>query len=359
VKPCCRAPRFWTEGGPAAALLMPIAALWGAVAARRMARPAEVRAPIPVVVVGNPTAGGAGKTPTVIALVALAREAGFRPAVLSRGYGGRLDRPHRVDRDRDRAIEVGDEPLLLAAVAPTVVARRRPQGLPLVAESGADLLLLDDGFQNPALARDLAILVIDRGQGIGNGRVLPAGPLRAPLADQLARADLLVLVATDESPAPSIAPLLAAAAARRLPVVTARLRPTRADLVAGRRVLAYAGIGRPEKFAASLAASGAEVVALERFADHRPLGEADAARLLARAEAEALLPVTTEKDAARAGRTGGSVGRLIEASVVFPVEMEFDDPTAVRALLIAAARGSSGRRTDLAAGSAAVDPGER
>ena len=213
-----RAPAFWDDGGWPALALAPIAAVWGWIAGRAMRRPPVTFAAVPVVVVGNFTAGGAGKTPTVAALVALARAVGRRPAILTRGFGGRLAGPVRVDPSRHTAADVGDEPLFHARLAPTIVARDRPAGLALVAECDADLVLLDDGFQNPALARDLALVVVDRGHGIGNGRVIPAGPLRAPLAVQLEGADALVLVDSGEPAAPSLAPLLAAAAARGLPV---------------------------------------------------------------------------------------------------------------------------------------------
>ncbi|TBW34980.1 tetraacyldisaccharide 4'-kinase [Siculibacillus lacustris] len=332
-----RAPRFWTTGGPLALLAAPIAAIWGAVAARRMAAPPRAVAPMPVIVVGNYTAGGAGKTPTVLALVPLLRAAGFTPAILSRGWGGSDTGPRLVDPACDDASRVGDEPLLEAAIAPTVVSRDRIAGLATVAATGADLLILDDGFQNPALARDLRLVVVDAGVGIGNGRVIPAGPLRAPLGVQLAATDLILLVASDEPPAASVAPLRAAAAARGVPVLGARLVARAPEDVAGRRVLAYAGIGRPEKFAAGLAAAGATVVDLVAFADHRPLDEADAARLLARCAVGNLVPVTTEKDAARArGTQGDARARLAAASVVFAVDLVVDDPAALVAAIVAA-----------------------
>jgi tetraacyldisaccharide 4'-kinase len=331
-----RTPGFWREDGLVPRLLSPIAAVWGAVAARRMAAPARARADLPVIVVGNLTAGGAGKTPTVIALVDRLRRLGFRPAVLSRGYGGADPGPLRVDVAADIAARVGDEPLLLAAHAPTIVARDRAAGLPLVGESGADVLVLDDGFQTTALEKDLRIVVVDAGAGIGNGRVLPAGPLRAPLDRQLDRTDLLVVIDSGEASAPSTLRLVAEARRRGLPVVAARLVARAPETVAGRRVLAHAGIGRPEKFAAGLAAAGAHVVALEAFADHRPLGRADAERLLARAAADDLLPVTTEKDAARARGAEPAVRRLFEASIVFPVDLVFEQADAVDAAIAAA-----------------------
>jgi tetraacyldisaccharide 4'-kinase len=329
-----RAPDFWRSAGGLSRLLAPAATIWGAVAARRMSAPAKHRAPVPVIAVGNFTAGGAGKTPTTLALVGLARRAGFSPAVLTRGFGGRLPGPLVVDPARHDAAQVGDEPLLHARLAPTIVARDRVAGSALALDRGADLLILDDGFQNPTLAKDEAIVVVDRGYGIGNGRVLPAGPLRAPLDVQLDHASALVVIDAGEPDAPSLAPLLAEARRRGLPVVAARLALREPARFAGRRLLAWAGIGRPEKFAATLAAAGAEVVDLAAFGDHQHLSEADAEALLARAAEGGLDLVTTEKDAARlAGAASSALTRLVETSTVAAVDLAFDDEAAITALL--------------------------
>lgn len=323
-----RAPAFWQTGGGLSDLLRPVAAVWGAIAAARMVRSPSARAAVPVVAIGNFTAGGAGKTPTTATLVELTRRLGFRPAVLTRGYGGREAGPLLVDSDRHGAADVGDEALLHARRAPTIVARDRAAGLALLKDCGADLVLLDDGFQNPALAKDLSLVVVDRGQGIGNGRVLPAGPLRVPLAVQLDRASALVTVGSGEADAPGLAGLLAEADRRGLPVFGARLVPRDAAALAGRRVLAWAGIGRPAKFAATLAAAGAEVVDLVGFGDHQMLSEADAAALIARAGGLDL--VTTEKDIVRlGGATSPALRRLAEASRVVAVDLVFDDEAAV------------------------------
>lgn len=329
-----RAPAFWVGGGWPADLLAPIAWIWGSVAAATMRRPPRVLAPVPVIAVGNFTAGGAGKTPTVAALVALARRAGFAPAILSRGYGGRLAGPLRVDPTRHGAADVGDEPLLHARIAPTIVARDRAAALAVLADCAADLLILDDGFQNPALAKDLALVVVDGGYGLGNGRVLPAGPLRAPIGVQLDHADALVLIDGGEPPVAGIDRLAREAGRRGLAVLGARLVVEDGDRLAGRRVLAYAGIGRPEKFAASLRGCGAEVVDLVAFADHQPLEERDAEALLARAAVDGLELVTTTKDAARlAAATTPALQRLSLASRVVAVDLVFDDEAAVLALL--------------------------
>ncbi len=329
-----RPPAFWDAGGWPSVLLAPVGWVWGRVAAWNMARPPRTFAPMPVIAVGNFTAGGAGKTPTVAALVGLARRAGFAPAVVTRGWGGRLAGPVRVDPTRHDAADVGDEPLLHARLAPTIVARDRAAALALLPAAGADLVILDDGFQNPSLGKDLSLVVVDRGQGIGNGRVMPAGPLRAPLDVQMDRASALVVVDSGEADAPGLAVLRAEAARRRLPVLEARLVLQEPDRLAGRRLLAYAGIGRPSKFAATLATAGAQVVDLVAFADHQPLSETDAEALLARAAAEGLELVTTEKDAARlAGATSPMRMRLAVTSRVAAVELVFADEAAVLALL--------------------------
>lgn len=329
-----RAPDFWRSEGGVSRLLGPVAAIWGAVAARRMCEPAKHRAPVPVIAVGNFTAGGAGKTPTTAALVGLARRVGFSPAVVTRGFGGRLAGPLVVDPARHDATQVGDEPLLHARIAPTIVARDRAAALALLGGCGADLVILDDGFQNPTLAKDLSIVVVDRGYGIGNGRVLPAGPLRAPLDIQLDHASALVVIDAGEPDAPSLAPLLAEARRRGLPVASARLVLREPARFAGHRLLAWAGIGRPEKLAATLTAAGAEAVDLVAYGDHQHLGETDAAALLARAAEGGRDLVTTAKDAARlAGTTSAALRRLVEASDVAAVDLVFDDEAAIAALL--------------------------
>ena len=189
-----REPSFWWgEASLASAMLAPLAAIYGAVAQARLARRGR-RAAAPVVCIGNFTVGGAGKTPTALVVARMLAAAGERPVFLSRGYGGTLAGPVLVDPTRHRAQDVGDEPLLLARTAPTIVARDRVKGASIAA--GASVIVMDDGFHNPSLAKDFAVLVVDARRGIGNGRVIPAGPLRAPLDAQLARAHALVLVGT-------------------------------------------------------------------------------------------------------------------------------------------------------------------
>ena len=334
MSPRPRTPAFWTAGGPLATLLAPVSWIWGAVAAARMRRDLRFVASVPVIVVGNLTAGGAGKTPTVRVFAGLLAAMERRPFVVSRGYGGRLSGPVRVDPRLHTAADVGDEPLLLAHDFDVVVARDRAAGTRFAIEAGAGVVLLDDGFQSAQVAVDLATVVIDRGFGIGNGRVIPAGPLRAPLAVQLDSAHLIVDLDGGDGDRSASAAVLEAARRRGLPVLSARLEPRDPGRFAGRRVLAFAGIGRPEKFAATLRRAGVEVVRFHALGDHAPLGEADAAAMLAEAERDGLDIITTEKDAARlAGTAQGACRAIADRASVFAVDLVFDDPVEVAARL--------------------------
>jgi tetraacyldisaccharide 4'-kinase len=284
-----RAPDFWASGGLPSTLLAPLAALTAAGGVLRQALARPWQAPVPVLCVGNLVAGGAGKTPVVLDLAARLAARGRRPHILTRGYGGRLAGPIRVEPATHAAADTGDEPLLLARAAPVWVARDRVAGARAAVAAGAELLLLDDGFQNPALAKDLALLVVDGGYGFGNGRLLPAGPLRESLARGLARADAVVVLGADR------AGVTAAIGAAR-PVLHARLAPRGATDLRGRAVIAFAGIGRPAKFYATLRELGARLAATHDFADHHPYRTDEIETLLAAARAADAVLVTTEKD---------------------------------------------------------------
>jgi tetraacyldisaccharide 4'-kinase len=316
-----REPGFWH--GPAslnAHLLKPIAALYGAVAAQRLRRKG-LKVGIPVICVGDYHVGGAGKTPTVLALAKLLRELGETTVVLSRGYGGKLRGPVRVDPARHAASDVGDEPLMMADALPVVVSRKRADGVPLARAQGATVILMDDGFQSPAIVKDASLIVIDGTRGIGNGRVFPAGPLRAPLRPQLARTDALVIVGAG-SAANTIA---AEIAAQGKPVLSAHLKPDVAQVaqLRGKRVLAFAGIGDPARFFNTLRASGIDVTAERAFADHHPYSQTEIDSLIAEAKRDGLTLVTTEKDLAR-------LRGLSQQIVPFKVTLEFDDPVLLR-----------------------------
>jgi tetraacyldisaccharide 4'-kinase len=315
-------PAFWYRPSSLLSrLLMPLGAVYGAVASRRLAREG-IDAGIPVLCVGNYHAGGAGKTPTVLALVNLLRDAGEAPIVLSRGYGGKLRGPVKVDPERHAASDVGDEPLMMARTVPVVVARDRAGGVALARSQGASLILMDDGFQNPAIAKDASIIVIDGDRGLGNGCVFPAGPLRAPLAPQLARTDALVIVG-DGTAADAVA---AGIATQGGLVLRAHLTPNESSVAAlrGKRVLAFAGIGDPQRFFRTLRAAGVEVVAEKSFADHQPYSQSEIEALVAAAKRDGLTAVTTEKDCVRL-RRGGELMPAARDIVPFAVMLRFDD----------------------------------
>ena len=319
------APAFWwRKPGLASFLLAPAGALYGAVAAMRLAR-RGTRAKVPVICVGDPTVGGGGKTPAVIALAKMLSSAGEKPFVLSRGYGGRLLGPVLVDLKMS-ALEIGDEPLLLAAHAPTIVAADRVAGAKLAAELGASIIVLDDGFQNPSLKKDFSLLVVDAETGVGNGRVFPAGPLRAPLQTQVARAHGLILIGLGGA-AREVAEI---ATSRAIPVFRARLMPdtAAANALARKRVLAFAGIGRPEKFFATLVAIGVEIVERRGFPDHHRFSPDDAEGLLSHARAQDLQLITTEKDLVRM-RGNPALAGLVAVTNALPVTLEFIDPAAI------------------------------
>jgi len=322
-----REPTFWwRKPGAAATLLRPLAAGYGAVAARALRR-SGTRAGVPVICVGDLTVGGAGKTPTAIAIARILLAAGKNPFFLTRGYGGALAGPVRVDPTKHRAGAVGDEPLLLARVAPTIVARDRAGGAQAARMAGASVVVMDDGLQNPSLVKDLALLVIDGRRGIGNGRVIPAGPLRAPLEAQLACVDAALVIGEGEG----AAGVTEMARARNLTVWRGRLtpEPNAVAALAGQNVLAFAGIGDPHKFFATVAAAGIPAPVTRSFPDHHRYSAAQAADILACAERENLIPLTTEKDFARLTATP-ALSALAARTRVLPVALFVTDEDAVR-----------------------------
>lgn len=326
-----KAPAFWWRAPPgfAAHALGPLGIIVGALTLWRMGRPARRRAGVPVFCVGNPTVGGAGKTPIALAIATILANEGARPVFLSRGYGGRLRGPLRVDPAVHTAADVGDEPLLLAQCRPAIVARDRAAGSAL-AEAHGDAIVMDDGFQNPAVHKDWSVLLLDGAVGVGNGRATPAGPLRAPLGPQAERAHCVLAVDAGEGLSPT------------LPSVdgTVRLRGRSAEPLAGRPVLAFAGIGRPDKFFATLRGLGAQIMAAHAFGDHAPMTDAQATALLASAEADGLLCVTTRKDFVRLKDTAAQA-RLRDAVRVVDVEAEL--PAQVAEAVLAIYRGMNAK----------------
>lgn len=320
-----KAPDFWySKPGIWSALLAPLAAIWTYGAARRQRRGgAGARPGVPVICVGNINVGGSGKTPTVIALIEKLGGSGVH--VVSRGYGGTHEGPLRVDERVHRADEVGDEPLLLAAFAPVWVAHDRAAGARAAVEAGAEVILLDDGFQDPVLAKDLSIAVVDAAVGFGNGRVLPAGPLREPVAAGLARADVMLVIGNGADRAAFLA-----GNRSPVPVAEAEIQPLETGMDwSGARVLAFAGIGRPQKFFATLAGLGAEVVRAHGFADHAPYRRDLLARLEREARQLGAQMVTTEKDAARLPP------EFRRKVLALPVRLRFCDDAALTSKLAA------------------------
>lgn len=309
-------PRFWRNPPEAPGwqswLLAPLAALVARATARRVARGGGWRAPVPVICVGNANLGGTGKTPAVIALAERLIALGHAVHFVSRGHGGSARGVLRVDPMRHPAGLVGDEPLLLAAFAPAWVAKDRAAGCRAAVEAGAEVLLLDDGLQNPSVEKDLSILTVDAVEGFGNARVAPAGPLREPVAAALSRADLVLAIGDAAAQARFAArwPLSSR------PRLTAELRPLETGMDwRGMPVFAFAGIGRPGKFFATLRALGADLRGTVALSDHQPISMAMLQRLAAAAQAAGADLVTTEKDAVRLPR--GHQGRIL----VLPVRL--------------------------------------
>jgi tetraacyldisaccharide 4'-kinase len=310
-----------------------LAAAYGAVAGMRL-RASGRSAAVPVMCFGNLTVGGGGKTPAALAAGRLLLAANEQPFFLSRGYGGRLAGPVAVDPAAHDAADVGDEPLLLARLAPTIVARDRLAGAAAAAGGGASVVVMDDGLQNPSLRKDLAVIVVDGRRGIGNGRIFPAGPLRASLESQIARAHALLLVGPPDA---DVAAVVAMAQRRLLPVLHGRIEADRQSLAAlsGRRIMAFAGIADPQKFFATLAAAGLTVVERIGFADHQRYTPAAARMLLERAQAQNLVLLTTEKDHARL--TGDpQLAGLAERAAVLPVRLVIEEEAAFGDLLFRA-----------------------
>ena len=336
------APPFWFRApGFAAWALAPVGWLYGRAAARRMAAKPRHTSPLPVLCVGNFVVGGAGKTPTALALAHIAREMDLSVAFLTRGYGGSITRPTLVDKAVHNARDVGDEPLLLALHAPTVVSPDRPAGARFIeAMEGVDLIIMDDGLQNPGLHRDTVIGVVDARRGFGNGFPMPAGPLRATLKPQLAATTHILLIGRSKAGTDAVRH----GARMAKPVLEATTRVVENHGLEGVRALAFSGIADPEKFHLSLAQAGVEVVERRDFDDHHMFSALDCDELLEQARVHGLQLVTTQKDWARLVRMGEKQEALRDATKTLTIELEFENPKMAQMLIRDTVRRAEKRR---------------
>lgn len=320
-------PSFWQmRHHPLSLALTPLAWLYGGLEAARRRLTHAQHPGKPVICVGNLTAGGAGKTPTVRWLAEKIAAQGHQPAILSRGYGGSEKGPLKVDRQTHHATHVGDEPLMLAADWPVYIGADRMQSLRLAVQDGADVLIKDDGFQNPSLAHHFNLIVVDGASGLGNQRLLPSGPMRQPLSVALERLDALLVIG--EARHRSLAFLMDVVEAFGKPIFHGRVQATGHGSA---KVHGFCGIARPQKFQASLVAQGYEIDGFTSFADHHDFTEAEAATLLAHDKPL----ITTEKDMARLqGAPADSArARLAAEAAVLPIALEIADEAALLAAI--------------------------
>ncbi|MCP4315651.1 MAG: tetraacyldisaccharide 4'-kinase [Hyphomicrobiales bacterium] len=313
-------PFWWSSSDWRAWLLFPASWIYGAVARTRMENAPRIEIDVPVICVGNFTVGGAGKTPTALALATAAKKAGLTPGFLSRGYRGSLRTTTVVDKAHHNARDVGDEPLLLAKKATTVITPDRHAGAKRLLEEGVDIIIMDDGFQSAAICFDFALLVIDATRGIGNGHVIPGGPMRAPLLDQMRNASALLVIG--EGTAADRVIRSAGRAAK--PVYSGYLKVIKRRSFKNKRVLAFAAIGNPDKFFDSLRSAGAQIVVERGFGDHHEFTDDEAADLLDLAAKNQLDIITTSKDMARLKDSRGRVAELAEKATVMEVQLNFE-----------------------------------
>lgn len=317
-------PPFWFEKpGLKAWLLWPFSWAYSRAASLTMHAAPSGSVAAPVLCVGNFVAGGGGKTPTSLALCDLLKHRGYKPGFLSRGYGGKISGPEIVDLKKHNALDVGDEPLLLARSSTTVVSSDRLAGAQKLVDAGCDFILMDDGFQNPKLKKDYALVVVDSRRGIGNGFAMPAGPLRVRLPEQMLLADSILIIGN----MPGADPVIRTAARAAKPLFYASLKTRDAAKWKNKWLIAYAGIADPEKFFQSLRDLGADLAQIKAFGDHHYYTREDVSELLDRAKLMEAELVTTAKDFVRLMGMGEHQNRLARESSVVSVDLVFEDET--------------------------------
>jgi tetraacyldisaccharide 4'-kinase len=320
-----QAPKFWRGPGMSAAalLLSPAAHIYGLLGRIRNNFSVPWRASVPVICVGNLVAGGAGKTPVVLKLIEMLKQRGLKPHALSRGYGGSLTGPTQVDASRHTYRETGDEPLLLSKHAPTWIAKDRAEGAK--AATGAEVIIMDDGFQNPSLAKDLSLVVVNGSYGFGNAQIIPAGPLRESISNGLRRAHAVVLIGPDSA---GVEDSIRHHGRDDLPILRATINPgPEADALKGQTVHAFAGIGEPDKFFRTLENLGCTVAMRAPFADHHPYNSVEIEVLKTNASQQNAVLVTTEKDAVRLPEN------VQDGIKVLTITLEWEDEAGVNKLL--------------------------
>lgn len=327
------APEFWWQKKPtlSAWLLSPIGAIYGWLTVRRMLRAPRGNADIPVLCIGNLIMGGAGKTPATLALVNHLVNLGHKPGILLRGYGGTEKGPLLV-KSGHNAGQVGDEALLYVNVAPTAVCADRVAGATLLGKAGVDIILMDDGFQNPSLHKDLSLIVVDTQTAWGNGLCCPAGPLRAPVNSQLQNASAIIALG-DGARGGDVED---AANRHDLPIYRGEMVPVQmSEDFVGRRFIAYSGIGRPEKFFKSLTDVNLETVERFSFPDHHVFTEQDAEKILSRCRSQDAMPITTQKDFVRllAAPEHTFAAELRQVSKVLKIQIEWENPDSIDVML--------------------------
>lgn len=323
-------PPFWFEKpGLKAWLLWPFSYVYNRAAAATMLAKHNSQVPVPVICVGNFVVGGGGKTPTALALAKTARAKGYTPGFLSRGYSGKISTATVVDLQKHNASDTGDEPLLLARQATTVVSSDRPSGAKLLVEQNCDLIIMDDGFQNPKLYKDYSIVVVDSKRGIGNGFSMPAGPLRVNLPEQLSKADSILIIGSENGSDKLIR--FAAKAAK--PIYSAATKLINKAQWKNKFILPFAGIADPHKFFDSLKAAGANIAQVSAFGDHHFFRNDEIKELLGKAELLGAELVTTAKDHVRLVGMGEMHNKLADNSLISEIELEFEDET-IAALIL-------------------------